>query len=247
MSSGDLAFVGFNADEADAFAVVTLVDIDANTTVFFDENNWNGSSFTSSEGRAIWDSGSTTIAAGTVIRFTDFNTTASVDYGSVTESGAFNLNGSNEQLFAYLDSSSDQTPDTFLSAISNRGFSPGTDAASTLSGTGLVEGSTAVSFTGTPDIMEYMGPRSGASSFSDYLALIGNTSNWSTQDGTGDQSTDGIGPEVPFNSSSFSTYAVPEPGSALCWGMLALFGLAFGQTHVTRKRTPSGVNPSPAA
>lgn len=225
MAAGDIGFTGFNADEADAFSIVTLVDVGANTTVIFDEGNWNGTSFSTSEGRAIWNSGGTSIAAGTVINFSDFNSTATVSIGSVSEVGNFNLNGSNEQLFAYLDATQDQTPDTFLAAISNRGFSPGTDAASTLANTGLTEGTTAVSFTGLEDIMAYNGPRSGQTSFSNYLSLIGNTSNWQTQNGTGDQSTDGSGPEIPFDSTQFTVNAVPEPASFGIFGTICLVAM----------------------
>jgi hypothetical protein len=230
-SSGDLAFVGFNADVADAFSVVTLVDIDANSTVYFSDKNWNGSVFTGSEGLATWTSGGSTISAGTVILFSNVNGSASVNLGSVSKSGSFDLSGSEDQLFAYLDASANQTPDTFLAAISNKGFA----SQSTLTGTGLTAGSTAVSFTGSPDIMEYTGLRTGQGSFSGYLALIGNTSNWATQDGTGDQSNDGTGPDIPFNTSAFSVSGVPEPASAFCWGALAFLGIAIGKRRSANK------------
>ena len=41
-SAGDLMFTSFNADE-DGWSMVALANLPANTTVFFTDNEWNGS------------------------------------------------------------------------------------------------------------------------------------------------------------------------------------------------------------
>lgn len=231
MAAGDLAFTAFNADSDDAFQVVALTEIDPNTIVYFSERNWLGTEFNSvgNEGTLRWDSGSSTITSGSLIDFTSLqSSTFASSVGTASKSGLFNLNAVNEQLFAYLDASNDATPDAFIAAISNRGFFPVTNAASTLAGTGLTAGTTAVNFTGLEDIMEYVGPRTGQSDFASYLSLIGDTGNWISQGVPGDQSTDGIGPDVPFNATTFSTSTtspvVPEPTSIAIWtvGLLGL-------------------------
>ena len=52
---GDIAFTAFNADGTDEFAFVTLVDIPANTTIWFTDNEWGGTSFNDlNEGEIEW-------------------------------------------------------------------------------------------------------------------------------------------------------------------------------------------------
>lgn len=224
MIAGDMAFTGFNADGDDAFQIVALADIGANTDIFFTDKNWGGASFSSSEGLIAWDTGGSVIAAGSVVDFTSVsNSSAAVSRGALSRSGTFNLSGSGEQLFAFLDASNDITPDVFLAAISNEGFDPAqASAESTLAGTGLVAGTTAVSIVGDEDIMEYVGPRASEVSFADYLPLVGDSGNWLTQDGTGDQSIDATDPNVPFNNTAFSV--VPEPSSLLAWTLIGACG-----------------------
>ncbi len=43
--AGDFAFVGYNADGEDDFAIVLLVDVTAVETVYFTDEEWLGSSF----------------------------------------------------------------------------------------------------------------------------------------------------------------------------------------------------------
>ncbi|ATG91652.1 hypothetical protein [Methylomonas koyamae] len=56
LTTGDIAFTSFNADE-DGFSLVAFVDIGANTTIHFNDNEWNGNAigaggaFNSGEGR----------------------------------------------------------------------------------------------------------------------------------------------------------------------------------------------------
>ena len=47
LTTGDMAFTSFNGDD-DGWAMVTFVDIAANTTIYFSDNEWNGSAFVDS-------------------------------------------------------------------------------------------------------------------------------------------------------------------------------------------------------
>jgi hypothetical protein len=45
LNVGSIAIVGFNADGNDNLAFVALVDIPAGETIYFEDNEWNGTSF----------------------------------------------------------------------------------------------------------------------------------------------------------------------------------------------------------
>ena len=181
LSPGDIAFVAFNADGSDEVAFVALVDIPANTTIWFTDNEWDGDSFNNlNEGEIQW-SHTSIVSAGTVILMDD-NATSSptVNIGTVSGSN-MNLGASNEELFALLSEPSAATMPNpyFVAGIAN---DLGT---STLSNTGLTAGTNFIDFNDDNDGYKYTGAISGESSFSDYLPLIMNSSNWQieTQDG----------------------------------------------------------------
>lgn len=231
--AGDLAFTSFNADE-DGWSMVALTDIAANTTVYFSDNEWNGSAigsggaFNTNESYSKWLSGSSVINAGTVIRFlaTDSATLLSSSIGSfsretVASNTNWGLSNSNETLYAYVGTSA-TAPTAFLAAITNSDFGS-TDG--TLAGTGLTQGLTANRLnanapTATPDYGVYNGVRSGLSSFAAYLPLVNNPANWTVDTTNGNYAT-----TVP-NTTAFAITAVPEPEShALALASLGVFGL----------------------
>lgn len=212
---GTLMFVGFNADGLDGFAIVSLVDIPANSTIYFSDNEWNGSAIgfggafiNTTEGIITWSTGVNFIPAGTVVIFNSTSDDADLDYGASVGSisGEINLNASDEVLYAYLGTD-DVTPTRFLSAITNSGF---TMSDGTLLGTGLIDLVTATTITGEPDVMVYTGLSICNSTVSACAALIGLPLNWSTDDGSGDQSNDGNAPDFPSDvPPSFSGSALP--------------------------------------
>lgn len=224
LTTGDIAFTGFNADGDDGFAVVALTDIGDGESIFFRDEEWNGAdAFTGDgEGEFIWTT--PTIAAGTVVTFiTDAGGTPTASLGSISFDAAFDpgdmgISSGGETIWAFQGTSN--TPTTFLAAISTDG-----DQTS-IAGTGLVEGDTFVRLANDIDGSQYEGTRDTEFAFSDYRSLIGDVAtNWSTPvDGGGDQSGD----LLPFNTTSFST--VPEPSS----GLLALVG---GIGLLFRRRT----------
>ncbi|WP_153116388.1 PEP-CTERM sorting domain-containing protein [Rhodocyclus tenuis] len=223
LNTGDIAFTSFNADE-DGLSFVTFRDISANTSIYFSDNEWSGSAFNSGESYNLWNSGSSAIAAGTVVRLSAYDKTGlSASIGnlsrvSVSGNSNWGIANSNEVVYAYLGSAT--APTTFLAAITNGSFS----ADGSLSGTGLVEGSSAIRLnalatSATPDYAEYTGARAGKASFDDYRALVGNVANW-----TVDTSNGSYASTVP-NTAAFSVTAVPEPQSyAMLLAGLCLMG-----------------------
>ncbi|MDH2404217.1 hypothetical protein QCM77_30330 [Bradyrhizobium sp. SSUT18] len=206
LTAGSIAFTGFNGDGNDNLSFVALADIPQGTVINFTDSNWNGTGFatgSNAESTIAWTATSA-IPTGTVIDINNIGKgTFGTSAGSATFTNANNtgLSNDSEVVYAYVGSS---TAPTFLAAISNVGYAT---SDGTLTGTGLVAGQTAVGFTGGLDIVGYNGPRSGFASFADYLAAIGNTANWATQNGSGDQSADGTTPDAPFPTTAFTVAA----------------------------------------
>lgn len=215
--AGDIAFTSFNADE-DGFSFTTFVDITANTTIYFNDNEYVGGAFNTGEGQITWNSGTSLISAGSVVRFSAIDkATSTVSIGSLTKSGDTGLNATTDNLFAFIGTNAN-TPTTFLAAISNGvyGSGSGSSLISSLAGTGLVVGVNATQLTASADYAEYTGTRSGLNSFSDYKSLIANNANWNIQ-GTVDASN-----TVP-NTTAFTVASIPEADTSAM--MLAGLGL----------------------
>lgn len=215
LSAGEIMFVGFNADGSDGFSILTLADIPANSTIYFTDNEWNGSPIGSggafnstTEGEITWSTGAGIVDAGTVVNFLETNSAGNAGYGASIGiiSGVINLNANNEVLYAFLGTD-DSTPTAFLSAIANDGFNT---TKGTLTNTGLTAGTNATSITGDEDIMVYTGSTSCDTSIADCAAAIATASNWSTQDGGGDQSADTASPDFPLDvAPSFGGSVLP--------------------------------------
>jgi VCBS repeat-containing protein len=217
LGPGSIAFVGFNADGNDDLAFVALDLIPSGTVIYFSDNEWNGSpigaggAFNTGESYTSWTATSD-VAAGTIVTLTNFTGGTTSNVGTltpVTVSGSANrgIAASNETVYAYLGSSA-TTPTTFLTAITNSTF---TAADGPLTNTGLTAEVNAIALTPTgSDVAVFTGARDNQANFADYAAIINNSANWISQDGSGDQSTDGIAPDVPFATTSF-TLAAPLP------------------------------------
>ncbi len=217
---GEIAFVAYNADGTDGFAIVTFVDIPNGAEIIFNENEWDGTVFNTGEGVITWTNTGGIIAEGTVIVFENLSGgSSSVSHGSISTSGSFNLNVSGEALYAHVGS----PPTSFLAAIANNDF---TAAGASLTGTGLTVGSTAIELDAVDadaDVAVYIGANSGLSA-AGYLALIGTPSaaTWDTQDASGDQSQDATFPDFPDDvpgNFTISSAAVPTLSE---WGMIIM-------------------------
>jgi hypothetical protein len=197
---GDIAFIALNADEGDDFAFVTLVDIPASSVIYFTDNEWNGSAFNDlNEGELTWTNDASILSAGSVVVFTDpiNSSTRSINFGTISGAG-WEIGGSNEWAYALLEEPATNyasTP-TFLAAIA-------TDAGENwLLNTELTEGTHAIDFNNDHDGFKYTDSRNNQTSFSDYLSLIYNASNWQ------DETSDGEF-ILPISTTSFSLSETP--------------------------------------
>jgi hypothetical protein len=232
-SAANIAFTGFNADGVDNLAFVTLETLAPSTTIFFTDQEWNGSpiggggAFNTGEQGFSWTSPAFPLAAGTVITLDDMtNPTTIANYGTVSVHDGFNrgIGNSDESVYAYFGAA--YAPTSFLAIIGNDAEA----SSGSTAGTGL--GVNKLHILGDEDIMAYVGPRSGLTAFTDYLPYLLDSANWITQDGSGDQSIDGTAPNIPFDGTAFTI--VPEPAAFSLAG-LGLAALLFRQRVVARR------------
>ncbi|GLB50453.1 choice-of-anchor I family protein [Neptunitalea lumnitzerae] len=221
LSPGDMSFIGFNADGNDDVALVTFVDIPANTLIFFCDSEWDGNSFGTDENDFYWDSGATVIPAGSVITIYELSGATNVNYGTITGSPG-GISASSEALFAYhATTAAPRVPSNFICAVANAASAYGD-----LSNTGLVEGTSALTLTEGTDIAEYNGTRTGLD-VNGYQLAINNMANMDLQDGSGSQHNDGTAPDVPFNTTSFVISNVDNTAPSVATVMVT------GQTTIT--------------
>ncbi|MFZ9936724.1 MAG: choice-of-anchor I family protein [Luteolibacter sp.] len=198
LQPGEIAFTGFNADGSDDLAFVALTDLPAATEIHITDNEWNGTAFNDqNEGVLTWTA-DTDVSAGTVIVISSASNSArSATTGSLAASGAFNLSGSNEAVFAYEGTLT--TPTTFLAMIANEDAA---GAGFTLDGTGLAAAAgTAIIFTENEDGMRYVGPRSSVASFAGHLVTLADkAAHWETQGADGTLF-------LPFDASRFHIFS----------------------------------------
>ena len=240
LQPGELAFTAFNADE-DGFAVVALRDVAPFSAIYFTDNEWTGGApgaggFNTGEGTYAWITGAATVAAGTVVRFSDIDgaaRAASVGAFGQVLTGLPGFAATGDSLFAYSGDSAAQ-PTALLAAISTDSFS-----GTSLADSGLVAGVNALSVVAGADYAEYSGPRSGLADFGDYAGLIADANQW-TAHATGDFAS-----TIP-NLTPFAVVAVPEPETyALLLTGLGLIGLRIQQrrreTNRLAPRVPAGL------
>ncbi|TYP98003.1 putative secreted protein (Por secretion system target) [Tenacibaculum adriaticum] len=216
-SLGDIAFTAFNADGNKDFAIVVLADIPANSTIYFTDNESNGSSgLTTGEGTLTWSTGVNLIEAGTIVVFTDVDGTLSSfgsSIGTLSESGSFNITASKDGIIAFLGADVN-TPTTFIAAI-QIGNDPTTlgpfdGDGITLTNTGLVIGTSIIVFddSASPDGAAYIGARTGQSTFSDYYSLlIDDENNWTNVVNEDGESL------LPFSIEAFTIQSVIWSGT----------------------------------
>ena len=226
--TGDIAFTAFNADGEDDFAIVALVDIPANTNIYFTdkEPNSDGSGFTDAyEGTLKWVTGDSIINEGSIVIFTDVDADGNLYFGAsigiLTDASfdaGFNLAADGDALYA-IEGSDDGDVLTileWLAGIQNESGNEGDN----FNQTGLTKGSTFIEFytSGHPDGGYYSGNREGQSPFSSYLSFLGDNSNWSIESSNGElilpisTTAFSLGVTITGNSG-FRMMSSPVPGA----------------------------------
>ncbi|HOY49941.1 MAG TPA: hypothetical protein PK281_11130, partial [Flavobacteriales bacterium] len=122
---GGIAFLSMQCDAPDGFAIVTLQDIPAGTTISFTDNGWSGSALFTNENTVIWTAPATDVPIGTVIIFREdtisgagHNTELITGPGTATgELAGLSIDG--DQILAYTGTSANPT---FVAAISTNMF-----------------------------------------------------------------------------------------------------------------------------
>ncbi|WP_194792938.1 cadherin domain-containing protein [Caenimonas koreensis] len=171
LTAGDVAVVSYNTGQtdavgttADSIQIVLLKAIGSGTTIYLSDRTWNGSAFTAgaSDGSTSYTAGAD-LPAGTVI--------------NVPIGLSFNPEEAGDAIYVYQGTTAD-APTTFLFAIEIADGN--TTFAGSLSGTGLVAGTTAVGI--ALDSATYSGPTTEAAAFvfngKSLLQNIADASNW---------------------------------------------------------------------
>ncbi|MFM7603129.1 MAG: PEP-CTERM sorting domain-containing protein [Pseudanabaena sp.] len=200
LNSGDIAFVSFNADE-DGWSIVTFVDIEPNTNIYFSDGTATSpTSIGSGESAFLWSTGASTITAGTVIRFSAIDSasrTSSVGTFTVVNSSNLGLSATAETIYAFLGSSA-TTPTIVLTAVSSEANN------NSLTTVGLTAGINSLKLTSSTDFAGYSGSRTGQASIADYKSLVFNPANWTIDVG-------GDGALVVPNTTNFQASGVVSP------------------------------------
>lgn len=169
LNAGDIAFVDFNSDNPDEFAVVALTTIAAGEEIKFTDNGvFAAGGFRANEGVLLFTA-TAEIPAGTV--FNPLDT-------AVAAGGSFALSTAGDQIIAYQG---DEASPTFLAAIDfdSAGYVEATSSNDTGLPDGLAVGATALDL-GEADGGSYFGPQTGTRA--ELLAAINDPSNWETGD-----------------------------------------------------------------
>jgi hypothetical protein len=219
---GEIAFTALNVDGDDDFSVVALTDLAANSIIYFTDYEWDetNTAFVESgnDGYLIWNIGSLTIKAGTIVVFTDIdNAVNNVHYGAsigvLTSSNPIDnviLVATGETLFAYKGTN-ENTPTTFITGIKNG--SVGTELNGTgLEGTDLIPGTDFLELnpTNDPDGGFFSSLRSNKSAYSLYLSVLTDKNNWTRNTTNGELL-------LPFSQEAFTTSSTTWNGSSDDW------------------------------
>lgn len=227
LGPGDIAFTGFNADGDDDLAIVVLNTLHDVQLYLSDEETDGLGGMTTGEGTLLWSTGPDPVPPGTVVVFSGLSTTPAASVGTLTvDDSGFNLAAAGDGVLLY-EGTSRTTPTTFIAGIANIA-----GGAGPLTGTGLTEGFSFVTFTvgAHDDGGAYVGPRVGPATFDDYPVIVHNPANWETE------TSDGL-LLLPFDATPFVA-GVPVP--ALPGLGLVALALGLGASGARRLRDEEG-------
>ena len=205
LAAGDLAIIGFNADNPDEFAFVLLVDIEAGTEITFtDSGVKSDDTFRGNEGAAKFTA-SSNYSAGSVITYSGYY--SALPFGDFTGANdanvgnnGVNLSASGDQIFAFQGTSSSPTFIFGFQTNSNTWQADATASSNSALPSSLTNGVNAVAVgAGSGSGSEYDNSVYDQSvisgSKSTILSAITNNTNW-----------DGNNTRITFNFSTFPFY-----------------------------------------
>ena len=123
LAAGSIAFLGFNANGLDGFALLAIDDLPAGSVLRFSDNEWNGQpvgaggAFNTGEGGFTWTLGAA-IPAGTTIEFLHVSdaATRSVNLGTLS-GGTLALGASAEAIYVFGGFYAEQLSPATLAAL----------------------------------------------------------------------------------------------------------------------------------
>ena len=179
LAAGDLVIVTVNADDAEGFDVVPLVDLDAGTVIYFTDNGWSNGTWRASEGTVTYTAPGA-VSAGTVLSYRSTN-----ENGFVKTGANFALSSSGDTILAYQGSSNSPS---FLYGV---GWAIASPWVATCTGTGNSEiptGLSAEAYTivscGALDNYQYLASSGTTGSKGSLLQFVANAGNWTVNDAT---------------------------------------------------------------
>ncbi len=202
LAAGDIAITGYNADTYDDFSFVLLEDVLPNTVIKFTDDGWTtAEAFRGSEDVVIWNSGTTSLPAGTHIRvYEDTSNNPLTTFGTVSGSLPA-LSSSGDQLIAYQG---DHTSPVLLGALHMNG---GWDAEASSSNTSILPAALTEGFHAMaidPEVDNAMYNMSVVTGTKEQLlAAIYNPANWLTDNSTAFT----LPPTGAFVLAGMNTYA----------------------------------------
>ncbi len=178
---GDIAVIGYQADDPDAIAFVTLAPISAGESIRFTDSGWQaGGGFRANEGGVEYTFSANT-PAGTVVSMTSpFNTGGWIINNVGVGGSGLALATAGDQILAFQGSAAAPSF-IFASNTGGGGWNDAISSQTTALPPGLISGTTAIDLS-TPerDNGYYSGPTSGTKS--QLLAAICNPANWTRSD-----------------------------------------------------------------
>lgn len=215
-AAGDIMFLAVDNTDDDGVSFVLLDDAPAGTTILITDDEWTGSSFSSSfsEGVLTWENNTgSTIDAGKVINIDNADGDGiSVNLGTIAETDSgFVIASSSDQVTAFIGAS--RTSVTTILSFYGSLSSTGSDGNPiTLSGTGLTNGVNALGYASTTYVGRYTGTTVFNGSLTDVSAALSNSANWSTAGFT--FPTDVVG---DFSGTAFATTHTWDGSSNNSW------------------------------
>jgi hypothetical protein len=208
LTVGDISFLGFRTDNPDQFSFVTWVNIAGGTQLFFTDESFDGTNFSSgAEESFMWTAPAAGLTVGQVVVASEneFGTDEVVDVGGSSSSELTGLSSSGDNLFVFQGSDTTGTRLFAINFANNNGWLTSGSASPTdtyLPASLNVTGGNLNMFpTSQLDNGQYTGSRTFTSLAAAKTSVL-NLANWSFQD---------TASGFVLNSTDFTI--TPEPSS----------------------------------